>query len=83
MGEKAMIDKAIDVLKLELESIKQNGECDCSCEECGLIYKCDELVEVYEWVIDQLEKQKSIIDKINEFTPAETNLLRRYDIYIE
>jgi hypothetical protein len=74
-----MLDKAIEVMKNELECVKRNGECNQTCEECNLVYKCDELVEVYEWIIDQMEKQKKIINKINR-TPAEINLLRRYNI---
>jgi len=67
------IEKAIEVLKLELESIKQNGECDCSCEECGLIYKCDELVKVYEWVIKHLEMEKNIKEGFKKAKEAVDN----------
>ena len=72
-----MIDKAIEVMKNELECVKRNGACNQTCEECNLVYKCDELVEVYEWVIKVLEKKKQS-QLINR--PAEYNLLRRYDI---
>lgn len=71
----AMLDRAIEVMKIELECVKQNVKCNQSCEECNLIYKCDELVEVYEWIINELEwkKQLQLVNK-----PAEDALINWY-----
>ena len=58
-GENVMIDKAIEVMKNKLECVKRNGECNQTCEEYNLVYKCDELVEIYEWVIKYLETKNN------------------------
>ena len=69
-----MIDKAIKVMENELECVKRNGECNQTCEECNLIYKCDELVKVYEWVIKILKQKKQL--QLNK--PAEDALINWY-----
>ena len=80
MGEKTMnIEKAILIMRNELECAKAADECDRHCEDCPLAMEAEDIIECYEWIIDQMEKQKKIIDKINN-TPATMNLLRRYNI---
>lgn len=73
------IEKAILIMRNELECAKSTDECDRHCEDCPLVMEAEDIIECYEWIIDQMEKQKKIVDKINN-TPATTNLLRRYNI---
>lgn len=70
-----MIDKAIEVMESELECVKQNGKCNQSCEECNLIYKCDELVEVYEYVISILKDKKISVKEIMKMIERDVNRL--------
>ena len=73
------IEKAILIMRNKLECVKSADECDRHCEDCSLVMEAEDIIECYEWIIDQMEKQKKIVDKINR-TPATTNLLRRYNI---
>jgi hypothetical protein len=64
-GEKIMnIDKAILIMRNELECVKRADKCDRHCEDCPLVMKAEDIIECYKWIIDQLEKQKRIVDEL-------------------
>lgn len=80
MGGKTMnIEKAILIMRNELECIKEADKCDRHCEDCSLVMEAEDIIECYEWIIDQMEKQNKIINKINN-TPVTMNLFRGYNI---
>lgn len=57
-----MLDKAIEVMKNELECVKRAGECDRHCEDCDLLMDADEIISVYEWIIRDLKYTKAILE---------------------
>ena len=76
-----MIDKAIEVMKDELEKKKTGKKiCECFCEKCNAFYKCDELIEAYEYVISILEEEKISAREVMKMIERDINKLARIDI---
>ena len=54
-------DRAIELLKIERECINRNNQpfgknCDRNCSKCDLVQNSEELLEMYDYVIDAIEK---------------------------
>ena len=59
-----MVDKAIEVMKNELECVKKADKCDRHCEDCPLVMEAEDIIEVYEWIINKLEWEVDIVDAL-------------------
>lgn len=55
-----MVDKAIKVMKNELECVKKADKCDRHCEDCPLVMEAEDIIEVYKWIIKILEDKKQL-----------------------
>ena len=53
------IDKAILIMRNELECVKSADECDRHCEDCPLAMEAEDIIECYEWIIDRFEKESN------------------------
>lgn len=51
------IEKAILIMRNELECIKEADKCDRHCEDCPLVMEAEDIIECYEWIIDRFEKE--------------------------
>ena len=54
-------DKAIELLKIERECVNRNNQpfgknCDRNCGKCDLVQNTEELLEMYDYVIEAMEK---------------------------
>ena len=53
--------RAIELLKIERECVNRNNQdcilCDRQCDKCDLVQSAEELLEMYDFVIDAMEKQ--------------------------
>lgn len=49
-------DRAIELLNIERECV--GHECDRDCGKCDLVQNADELIEMYDFVIEELKEQK-------------------------
>lgn len=54
--------RAIELLKIERECVNRNNQpfgknCSRECGKCDLVQNTDELLEMYDFVIDVMEKQ--------------------------
>lgn len=55
------IARVIDLLKAERECVNRNSHganCDRRCENCDLVQKDDELIEMYDFLLSMLEMKK-------------------------
>lgn len=55
-------DRAITLLEIERECITRNNQpfgfnCDRNCGKCDLVQNTEELLEMYDFVIEQLKEQ--------------------------
>lgn len=56
-------DRAITLLQIERECINRNNQpfgfnCDRNCKQCDLVQNTDELIEMYDFVLEQLKEKK-------------------------
>ncbi len=54
--------RALELLKIERECINRNNQpfgqnCDRKCSKCDLVQNTDELIEMYDFVIEQMKEQ--------------------------
>ena len=55
IGEIMDTERAIELLKIEMECIKRASYCDRKCENCELIQNEKELLDMYNFVINRLK----------------------------
>lgn len=56
------IEKAILIMRNELECVKSVDKCDRHCEDCPLAMEAEDIIECYEWVIKHLEWKVNTIN---------------------
>lgn len=66
------IQRAIELLKIERECINRNNQpfgknCNRECSKCDLVQNTDELIEMYDWVIEYLERENKIQQLVDFF----------------
>ena len=56
------IEKAILIIRNELECVKAAEECDRHCEDCPLAMEAEDIIACYEWIINKLEWETNAVD---------------------
>lgn len=50
------IDRAMKLLRIERECVSR--DCDRKCAECDLVQDRDELIDMYNWVLDYIDQKE-------------------------